>query len=140
MKKSWRPVALALAAGVAILAGGRENRAEAVELVLFEANWCPVCREWNRSVAPGYAANPLGNKAPLRRVQLGTPRPPELAKPHVGTIYGVPTFVVMDKGREIGRIEGYPGEKRFWKRLGAILGETGAPLQPERVKPLLTGD
>jgi hypothetical protein len=37
-----------------------------------------------------------------------------------------PTFIVVQDGAEIGRIEGYPGEDFFWGLLGRIL-ERGAP-------------
>jgi hypothetical protein len=36
-----------------------------------------------------------------------------------------PTFVVMDKGREVGRILGYPGEDFFWPMLEEILKKVG---------------
>ena len=32
-----------------------------------------------------------------------------------------PTFVLMDDGVELGRIEGYPGEDFFWSRLAGLL-------------------
>ena len=32
-----------------------------------------------------------------------------------------PTFVLVEDGKEIGRIEGYPGEDFFWPMLGALL-------------------
>jgi hypothetical protein len=32
-----------------------------------------------------------------------------------------PTFVLVDEGREIGRIEGYPGEDFFWGLLERLL-------------------
>ena len=39
-----------------------------------------------------------------------------------------PTFVVVDQGREIGRIRGYPGDAFFFGLLGRIMNATsGAP-------------
>ncbi len=32
-----------------------------------------------------------------------------------------PTFVVAENGREVGRIEGYPGEDFFWGRLDSLM-------------------
>jgi thioredoxin-related protein len=32
-----------------------------------------------------------------------------------------PTFVLVDKGKEIGRIRGYPGESFFWGLLSVII-------------------
>ncbi len=33
----------------------------------------------------------------------------------------IPTFVLIDEGKEVGRIEGYPGEDFFWGMLGKLL-------------------
>ena len=49
-----------------------------------------------------------------------------------------PTFVLTDGGREIGRIEGYPGEDFFWGLLEAMMPKpditegTGAPSREAR--------
>jgi hypothetical protein len=32
-----------------------------------------------------------------------------------------PTFVLVDRGREIGRIVGYPGEDFFWELLAGLI-------------------
>lgn len=32
-----------------------------------------------------------------------------------------PVFVLVDKGRELGRIRGYPGEDHFWGLLGVLI-------------------
>ena len=32
-----------------------------------------------------------------------------------------PTFILVEGGEEIGRIEGYPGEHFFWPMLGQLL-------------------
>ncbi|GGE43793.1 hypothetical protein GCM10007276_21140 [Agaricicola taiwanensis] len=111
----------ALVAGLTVLFPPASREAQAAQLVLFEGSWCPTCRYWNKTVAPNYATNDVGRLAPLRRVEIGTPRPAGLDKPNVGTIFAVPTFVVMEKGREVGRIEGFTTEKHFWRRLGNIL-------------------
>ena len=34
-----------------------------------------------------------------------------------------PVFVLIDNGREIGRIRGYPGEDHFWGLLGTLLAK-----------------
>ena len=46
-----------------------------------------------------------------------------------------PTFVVVDRGREIGRIEGFSSDDQFWGRLdelAAKLAAVAAP-QPDRI-------
>ena len=37
-----------------------------------------------------------------------------------------PLFVLVDNGREIGRIRGYPGEDNFWGLLGALIKKLNA--------------
>lgn len=118
MKKSWRSVTFAASLAAAVIGF---QPAQAAQLVLFEGSWCGVCQHWNKTIGAGYAANETGRKVPLRRVEVGGALPPELSRPYVGKVYGVPTFVVMDRGREVGRIEGYTSEKYFWQKLGDIL-------------------
>src|ERR1035437_9590844 len=37
-----------------------------------------------------------------------------------------PLFVLVDRGREIGRIRGYPGEDHFWGQLGVLMKKLDA--------------
>ena len=93
----------------------------AAELVMFERDGCIWCARWDREVAPVYANTPEGNAAPLRRVDLGSTRAdePGLAAP----VRFTPTFVLMDEGREVGRITGYIGDDAFWGLLGKMLAD-----------------
>ncbi len=99
-------------------------RALAAELVMFETDDCPWCRAWDREVGVVYAKTEAGRRAPLRRVALHGPRPPDLVQ--VEGIVFTPTFVLLDDGREIGRILGYPGENHFWGLLDAMLEDLPA--------------
>lgn len=107
---------MAMTAGTAPL-----STAQAAQLVLFESKACPTCRQWNRSVAPKYRTTSVGRQLPLRRVQVENGRPADLPYPAVGRVYGVPTFVVVERGREVGRIVGYVNEGSFWRRLRSIV-------------------
>lgn len=109
--------ALALAAPAA-LAGQRE-------LLMVEQPGCIYCAQWNAEIGPIYPRSAEGAAAPLRRVQLRDPLPDGVTveRPVVFT----PTFVLIDDGREIGRIEGYPGEHFFWPLLADLLRENSAP-------------
>jgi hypothetical protein len=55
----------------------------------------------------------------LRRVDLDGGMPAELA--HLRPVSFTPTFVLLEEGREVGRIQGYPGEMHFWGLLGLLL-------------------
>ena len=112
-----------LLAGVLIfgllLSGGLVRRARAAELVMFERTGCPWCLRWNAEVAPGYPATSEGQAAPLRRFDIGNGQPGDvkLARP----VRFTPTFVLVDEGREVGRITGYIDNGMFWGLFGQML-------------------
>jgi len=45
-----------------------------------------------------------------------------------GVMY-TPTFVLLNNGREIGRITGYPGEDHFWGLLEELIVKMEASIQ-----------
>ncbi|MDE2375984.1 thioredoxin [Bradyrhizobium sp.] len=110
---------LAAAAIFALLA----TTASAAELVMFERAGCVWCARFDAEVAPIYGKTDESQAAPLRRVDLGRPLPADLAGIDPGAF--TPTFVVLDDGREIGRIRGYPGDAFFFGLLGRILTNAG---------------
>lgn len=91
------------------------------ELVMFEEDSCSWCEEWHRVIGPIYGKTEEGKRVPLRRVDILSARPDDL-KPVKG-VYFTPTFVLMNNGREIGRILGYPGEDFFWSQLAELIGK-----------------
>ncbi len=105
-----------------MLLGGLTQAVNAAELVMFERAGCPWCRKWDQEIGGIYPKTPEGAKAPLRRVSLDRPLAPEwkLDPP----VFYSPTFVVMEKGREIGRITGYSNAESFWGLLGTILARS----------------
>ena len=92
---------------------------EAAELVMFETAGCVWCAAWNREVGGIYHKTEEGRIAPLRRVELYGPRPADLR--HIDGIIYTPTFVLTEDGREVGRIDGYPGNDHFWGLLGVLV-------------------
>ena len=101
--------------------GPAAGHALAAELVMFETDDCPWCRAWDREVGVVYHKTEAGRRAPLRRVDVHGPRPPDLEQ--VEGIVFTPTFVLLVDGREIGRILGYPGDNHFWGLLDAMLDD-----------------
>ena len=91
----------------------------AAELIMFEQAGCAWCEAFDREIAPIYPKTVEGQRAPLRRVNIDHSLPPDLAFVDVERL--APLFVLIDKGQEIGRIRGYPGEEHFWGLLGALL-------------------
>jgi thioredoxin-related protein len=91
----------------------------AAELIMFEQAGCVWCETFDREIAPIYAKTNEGRRAPLRRVNIDYPLPADLSFIAVERL--APLFVLVDKGREVGRIRGYPGEEHFWGLLGALI-------------------
>lgn len=93
--------------------------AQAAELVMFERAGCVWCRKWDREVGTIYPKTSEGQRVPLRKASLDQRLPPELRlEPPV---FYSPTFVLMDAGREVGRITGYQGDEAFWGLLTDML-------------------
>lgn len=104
---------------VGLLLAAAVPTAETAELVMFEERGCPWCARFDREIGPIYARTEEARRAPLRRVDLDAGIPAELA--HLAPVRFTPTFVLLEDGREVGRIQGYPGEMHFWGPLGMLL-------------------
>lgn len=104
---------------VCVFTLGVGGAARAAELIMFEEQGCPWCERWRKEVGVAYPNTPDGKRAPLRRIEISQSRTSgvDLASPVVVS----PTFVLADKGREIGRIIGYPGADFFWGMLAELL-------------------
>ena len=98
---------------------------QAAELIMLEEHGCPWCERWNEEVGVVYHKTPEGKRAPLRRIDIHDPLPVDLRFLVKGGY--TPTFVLVDNGREIGRIRGYPGEDFFWGLLGQMLKRLPKP-------------
>jgi thioredoxin-related protein len=98
----------------------------ASELVMFEQGGCVWCARWNREVGPVYDKTAEAKALPLRRVDIGQQSAAgiTLAAPVIYT----PTFVVVDNGREIGRITGFISDDAFWGLLDALAAKLERPL------------
>lgn len=100
--------------------------ASAAELLMFRTAGCPWCAAWDQKIGPIYPKTDEAQRAPLRMVDLDRGGAPDvqLARP----VRYTPTFVLVDNHREIGRIEGYPGEDSFWGLLDALIAKLPAPV------------
>lgn len=107
----------------------------AAELQMYRRDGCPWCRAWDREVGPVYGKTDLGRRIPLRMVDLDRERPAAALKSPI--IY-TPTFVLVEGGREIGRIEGYPGDSFFWGLLDRLVEQLSSGLPDGWTAPVRT--
>lgn len=90
-------------------------------LYMAEEAGCYWCAKWNAEIAHIYPKTQEGKAAPLRRFDLQQGAPNILLKSKVRF---TPTFILVDHGKEVGRIEGYPGDEFFWSLLNTLLEST----------------
>jgi hypothetical protein len=118
-----RHAILALAAFILLV-----NAADAAELVMFRRDGCPWCAKWDREIGPIYPKTEFNLRAPVRQVNLDRGRDPSIVH---APIHYTPTFALIEDGKEVGRIEGYPGEDFFWVRLENLLERSRRPVPRE---------
>ena len=111
----------------ALLLGVFPIPAFAAELVMVEEPGCPWCAKWERELGAIYPKTAEGKAAPLRKVQLHDLRrkdgPESLGIDLDRPVMFTPTFLLIEDGGELARIEGYPGEDFFWGLLKVMLVE-----------------
>ena len=92
----------------------------AAELLMVREDNCPWCVVWDEEIGPIYPKTPEGKFAPLMHVDLGESIDDTRILKSV--IY-TPTFILIENGVEIARLEGYPGEDFFWTLLEEMLSK-----------------
>src|SRR5437868_2669761 len=108
-----------IAAALLLPAFGVAAPAAAAELVMFRRAGCPYCAAWDRAIGPVYPKTDIGKRLPLRQVDLDRSADGKVAL--ASPVRFTPTFVLVESGRELGRLEGYPGEDFFWGLLERLL-------------------
>lgn len=94
----------------------------AAELLMVAQPGCHYCEQWDAEIGPIYPKTEAGEAVPLRREMIrDLPADVAFASPPIFT----PTFVLVEDGAEVGRIEGYSGEEFFWFRLERMFAEAG---------------
>lgn len=109
-----------LIAGLIPLAAQADTR-----LLMAEEEGCYWCAKWNEEISHIYPKTDVGRTAPLQRFDIHGAKPDVVFEKRV---HFTPTFILVQDGREVGRIEGYPGEDFFWGMLEMVIKDAGIPL------------
>lgn len=94
-------------------------------LLMAEEDGCYWCQKWDDEISHIYAKTPEGRTAPLQRYDVNSESPNVTFERRV---HYTPTFILVNDGKEVGRIEGYPGEDFFWALLGMMFQNASIPL------------
>lgn len=97
------------------------STALSAELLMLEQVGCSWCIKWDKEIGSIYPKTVEAKIAPLRKVDINEPWPRDLGNISIDRF--TPTFVVVDNGKEIGRMRGYAGDEFFWTLLGEILNK-----------------
>lgn len=108
-----------LLCGLLSTATGVAQETPKTELVMFDDVGCPWCRRWDSEVGEAYPRSDEGRLAPLRRLHISEAHRSGLMLANSVTV--TPTFVLVDRGVEVGRITGYPGAEFFWAMLDGLI-------------------
>ena len=93
-------------------------------LLMVREDGCVWCETWDQEIAEIYPKTPEGHAAPLRHFDIDDgPIDIELKM----AVRYTPTFILVNQGKELGRIEGYPGEDFFWALLDQIFDDAAIP-------------
>jgi hypothetical protein len=93
-----------------------------LQLLMFEQPGCSYCAQWTRQIGPIYPKTTEGKSAPLQQIDIHSPLPAGISL-RSSPVF-TPTFVLLQDGAEVGRIEGYPGQDFFWGLLGQMIAKT----------------
>lgn len=100
------------------------STASAAELMMFRLDGCLWCAAWDRDIGPIYGKTDIGRRAPLRMVNIRSNQTEISLK--IPVVHS-PTFVLIDNGREVGRIEGYSSDQFFWGLLEGLMQKLPHP-------------
>lgn len=97
-------------------------------LMMAEEPGCHWCAAWNEEIADIYPKTAEGRAAPLERFDVRQTAPENVT--FKTDVLFTPTFILVQNGEEVGRIEGYPGEDFFWGLLAKLFEQADIPLLP----------
>ena len=103
-----------------------------VKLIMFEQWGCEYCEQWHEEVGGVYGKTEEGKFAPIEMADYRTAR----SKYRISGVVFTPTFVLIEDGKEVGRITGYHSEDFFWEFLNDIMNKAGYTSPPASSVPV----
>ena len=98
-------------------------------LYMAEEDGCYWCGRWNEEISAIYPKTTEGQAAPLRRFDIHDEHPADVT--FTSRVSFTPTFILVQDGQEVDRIEGYPGEDFFWGLLSMMLERADVSVEEE---------
>jgi thioredoxin-related protein len=105
----------------------------AAELIMVEQQGCYYCEEWKDQLGHIYPKTPEGKYAPLKTFDITEV---DGIKGLERDVIFTPTFILMEKNKELGRLEGYSSEDFFWELLEVILEKETEYTAPQVIKTI----
>ena len=105
----------------------------AAELIMVEQQGCYYCEEWKDQLGHIYPKTPEGKYAPLKTFDITEV---DGIKGLERDVIFTPTFILMEKNKELGRLEGYSSEDFFWELLEVILEKETDYTAPKVIKTI----
>jgi hypothetical protein len=96
-------------------------------LLMAEEHGCVWCERWNAEISHIYPKTAEGRAAPLVRYDLHGEAPENVS--FARRVHFTPTFILVEDGVEVGRIEGYPGQDFFWGLLSTMMETAGIEME-----------
>ncbi len=90
-----------------------------LELLMLDRKYCEWCELWDVEIGGIYGKTEEGRCASLRRMSVFDPVPDDVTLDRPARY--TPTFILLEDGREVGRIDGYPGADFFWPMLQNLI-------------------
>ena len=90
-----------------------------LELVVMEAPGCIYCTVFRRDVLPAYLASAQAKDVPIRFLDVNDEQVASLGLDQPVNI--VPTFVILKRNKEVGRVPGYVGPEAFFHSINFLI-------------------
>ena len=90
-----------------------------LQLIVLEAPGCIYCNLFRRHVVPAYNTSPKSRDVPLKFIDLNDKAYDELGLD--SPVDMVPTAVLLQNNREVGRIPGYMGPENFFHAINHLM-------------------